>query len=89
MTDQSEKYLINTKGKTFNLTVEETGNLDARVSVMRPYDYVMHLIMEDIENYKRFVIAKRLGIEGKNFTISKDNKVLTLTGGENDPAPSK
>ncbi|MCR4290500.1 MAG: hypothetical protein NUV86_09610 [Candidatus Scalindua sp.] len=76
--------MINTKGKTFSLTTEETGNLDARISMMRPYDYVMHLILEDIENYKRFVIAKRLGVEGKNFTISKDNKVLTLVGGEDE-----
>lgn len=72
--------------KEFSLTKEETSNLGFRHAVI---EYLTQVITADITAYTKYNILPRLSIKDKNFTINKDNTVLTLVGGEDDSAKAK
>lgn len=72
---QQEKSSI----KTYNLTVEETGNIENRQSLIKQYQYLIHVINEDIVAYTNFSICPRIGLkEGQTYKLSPDNKTIVV-----------
>jgi hypothetical protein len=76
--------------KKYFLTDDEKTNIDNRQQLIKPIQYLMHLINQDIQGYTQFVVLKRLAIpEGKNYILSTDNTYITLPGGENVATETK
>jgi hypothetical protein len=70
--------------KTFSLTADETANIDSRQSLIKQYQYLIHVINADIQAYIEYGPVVRLGIQGKNRVLSADNTTLKLVGGEDE-----
>lgn len=74
--------------KKYFLTDDEKTNIESRHALIKQYQYLIHVINADIQDYTQFVVLKRLGIpEGKNYILSQDNSYITLPGGENESRP--
>lgn len=71
--------------KEYSLTPDETSNIDSRQSIIKQYQYLIHVINKDIEAYTNFVVCKRCGVpEGVKYQITPDNKKLIY-----DPAKTE
>lgn len=90
---QPEKSSIEKSStKTFNLTEDERTNIEARQTIIKQYQYLIHVINEDIVQYTNFTVCPRVGLkEGQAYKLSPDNKTITVDdkGEEDDKAPAK
>ena len=74
------------KEKKYNLSEVEITNIESRQDLIKQYQYLIHVINMDIQAYLQYEVIKRLGIPvNTNFVLSKDNKYITLPGGEDAP----
>ena len=76
------------KSKVFSLSDDERTSIDSRQSVIKQYQYLIHVINADIQAYLNFVVCPREGIkEGEAYKLSPDNKTIVLE--EDDPSKAK
>ncbi len=69
--------------KTYNLTNDETVNIDSRQSIIKQYQYLIHTINQDIQLYMDAVVLKRLAVkEGDKYKLSPDNKKVEVEDNE-------
>ena len=74
--------------KTFHLTELEQSNLESRYSLIKQYQYLIHVLNNDIVGYVKLAVYPRLSIDqDKDYVLSPDNKELTIK--ENNATTSK
>lgn len=61
------------KSKTYSLNDSEKRNIESRQELIKQYQYLIHLVNNDIVGYIKYGVYPRIGVEEKeNYTLSPD-----------------